>query len=303
VPLAAAGLLCIAREGMCMLDLFERMQGRCPDLLTPQEFEACVCTERLRARRIDAVFTVALFTPAGSGEPLAALSALASLAWAASRIARGSDGKGLVNWGGAPGLAVLLLDTPLDNAQRVCDAVEKAYLAPDEPQRDVPALRIERWTYPETPAAIEEAEQRGLQPGAQRRSPLRWSGLGTPLPSWKRAFDIVLSSVVLLVFLPLLALIAVYIWVVSPGPILFRQERVGYLGTLFTCLKFRTMVHNADTGRHRDHYRTLVQSGAQAGSDKSATAMVKLEDDPQIIPAGWILRSLGLDEPAPAHPV
>ena len=68
-----------------------------------------------------------------------------------------------------------------------------------------------------------------------------------PLKDWraakKAAFDIVVGSLVLLILSPLLALIALAIRLDSPGPVLFRQPRLGFNNRLFTCYKFRTMHH------------------------------------------------------------
>ena len=61
----------------------------------------------------------------------------------------------------------------------------------------------------------------------------------------KRAFDLVATVVALLVLAPLLAVIALLIKLDSPGPVFFRQERVGQLGKLFRIHKFRTMVADA----------------------------------------------------------
>ncbi len=108
------------------------------------------------------------------------------------------------------------------------------------------------------------------------------------VPVWKRALDIVLVLVSSPILLPLGALIGVAIKVVSPGPTIFRQERVGYLGKRFMCLKFRTMVVNADTGVHEGHLARLITSDRP---------MVKLDnEDRRLIPGGRWLRALGLDE-------
>ena len=77
---------------------------------------------------------------------------------------------------------------------------------------------------------------------AMRRNPLQ-SVLNRAV---KRGFDIVFSSV-FLIFYPLIYIpVAIAIKITSPGPVYFRQERTGYLGKSFKCLKFRTMRVNAD---------------------------------------------------------
>ena len=93
--------------------------------------------------------------------------------------------------------------------------------------------------------------------------------------------------------LPLLALLAalVYSWIklVSPGPVLFRQVRVGRGGQRFTLYKFRSMHHGADTGFHQAHVERLI---------RSRQPLVKLDahGDPRLIRGGVLLRALGLDE-------
>ena len=76
---------------------------------------------------------------------------------------------------------------------------------------------------------------------------------------------------------------------VSPGPVFFRQERVGFLGRRFKLLKFRTMRVGANLQVHQDHFKQLIVSNA---------AMVKLDSlhDTRLIPGGWLLRASGLDE-------
>jgi lipopolysaccharide/colanic/teichoic acid biosynthesis glycosyltransferase len=109
------------------------------------------------------------------------------------------------------------------------------------------------------------------------------------IAAWKRALDLTLILLAAPLWLPLMLVIAVIIKIVSPGPALFRQERIGYLGRRFTCFKFRTMLVNADVSVHQGHLARLMGSNAP---------MKKLDStrDPRVIPCGLTLRTLGLDE-------
>ena len=84
-------------------------------------------------------------------------------------------------------------------------------------------------------------------------------------------------------------IVAVLIKLGSPGPVFFRQPRVGSKGHEFVCFKFRTMRINADSDSHRRHTQELI---------RSQTPMEKLDArrDPRLIPFGSVLRVTGLDE-------
>lgn len=109
------------------------------------------------------------------------------------------------------------------------------------------------------------------------------------LPAWKRGLDLCLILGTSPLWLPLMFLISLLIKLVSPGPALFRQQRIGYHGRHFTCFKFRTMRVNADTGVHQGHFSRLMDSNLP---------MQKLDaaGDPRLIAFGLWLRSLGIDE-------
>ena len=106
---------------------------------------------------------------------------------------------------------------------------------------------------------------------------------------WKRTLDVLLILLALPFLIPLALLIAIIIRSVSTGPVLFRQERVGYLGRRFMCFKFRTMFVDANTAMHQGHLHHLMNSN---------TPMMKMDSrgDPRIIPFGLFLRASGLDE-------
>src|SRR5579864_4738737 len=82
----------------------------------------------------------------------------------------------------------------------------------------------------------------------------------TGIPGWKRVLDLTLILLVLPGLLLLGALVALVIKLGSPGPIFFRQRRVGYKGREFVCFKFRTMSVNAETDSHRRHTQELIKS-------------------------------------------
>lgn len=108
------------------------------------------------------------------------------------------------------------------------------------------------------------------------------------IPWWKRTLDILCILVAMPVLTLLGLVIAAIIKIVSPGPVFFQQERIGYRGRPFMCFKFRTMAVNADTGVHRGHLEDLMASNRP---------MNKLDaGDPRVIPGGIWLRALGLDE-------
>ncbi len=82
--------------------------------------------------------------------------------------------------------------------------------------------------------------------------------MGRPIPLWKRFLDILGALVGLILFSPLFLLIALFIKIVSPGPVFFRQERIGYLGKPFTFWKFRTM-HVNNNAKGTKQYRATHQ--------------------------------------------
>lgn len=101
----------------------------------------------------------------------------------------------------------------------------------------------------------------------------------------KRATDIVLSGFAILVTLPLLALIAILVRAEGPGPVLFRQTRVGRDGQQFTMLKFRTMCVDAE--------ERLLELQAHS---EGAGLLFKMRDDPRVTRTGKVLRKYSLDE-------
>jgi len=113
----------------------------------------------------------------------------------------------------------------------------------------------------------------------------------------KRAIDLAVSGAGLLALSPLFLLIAVAIKLTSKGPVLFRQQRVGQYGKLFTVLKFRSMYVNNDHSVHRDYVTKLIADQAERKAASGSTnGIYKLTNDRRITSLGRILRRTSLDE-------
>ena len=101
----------------------------------------------------------------------------------------------------------------------------------------------------------------------------------------KRAIDILVSSIGLALLFPLMLLIAAFIKLTSPGPVLFAQERAGRSGQPFTLYKFRSMKEGAE-----EEKEGLVSLNEAKG------VFFKMRQDPRLTPLGKILRRTSLDE-------
>ncbi|KAA6458002.1 sugar transferase [Acidobacteria bacterium AB60] len=111
----------------------------------------------------------------------------------------------------------------------------------------------------------------------------------------KRSIDFAVSAVGLTLLSPVFLAIAAAIKLTSKGPILFRQERVGQYGKLFTVLKFRSMFVGNDHSIHKDYVVKLIRNQAQP-TNSGGSGVYKLTNDRRITPVGRILRRLSLDE-------
>lgn len=109
----------------------------------------------------------------------------------------------------------------------------------------------------------------------------------------KRGLDRVGAAALLVVTAPLLAVIALAIRLDSPGPVLFRQRRIGLRGRPFTVLKFRSMEDGADPEPHRKYVEGLVTGEKETANGNGA---FKLTEDDRITRVGGWLRRTSMDE-------
>jgi lipopolysaccharide/colanic/teichoic acid biosynthesis glycosyltransferase len=115
------------------------------------------------------------------------------------------------------------------------------------------------------------------------------------LNALKRTLDITVAAGLLVALAPLFLLIAALVKLKSPGPVFFRQVRVGEFGKPFTMLKFRTMRVNNDHAIHKEFVSKLISGSTPSGGDTASTPF-KIVNDPRVTAVGRLLRKTSLDE-------
>jgi lipopolysaccharide/colanic/teichoic acid biosynthesis glycosyltransferase len=111
----------------------------------------------------------------------------------------------------------------------------------------------------------------------------------------KRVLDIMLSLILLCALGIVMLLIVAAIRLDSPGPVIFRQKRVGCGGVEFELYKFRSMYTNCDDGVHREAYRRYM-SGEHLDRTAGTDMPYKLADDPRVTRVGRFIRQSSIDE-------
>jgi lipopolysaccharide/colanic/teichoic acid biosynthesis glycosyltransferase len=109
-----------------------------------------------------------------------------------------------------------------------------------------------------------------------------------------RSADVAFGTLALALASPLLAVSAAVIKMTSPGPVFFRQTRIGLHGKPFTILKLRTMRVGGDDRAWRELCRRELEDPEAAAGTRDG--IFKLQDDPRVTSAGRILRRLSIDE-------
>jgi lipopolysaccharide/colanic/teichoic acid biosynthesis glycosyltransferase len=113
-------------------------------------------------------------------------------------------------------------------------------------------------------------------------------GIAGRFPLWKRTLDLCFVFLTMCVWLPLMILVMCLIKLVSPGPALYRQQRIGFRARPFMIFKFRSMKVDAETQTHEEYVGKLM---------RSESPLTKLDsNDPRLISVGRFLRATGLDE-------
>lgn len=253
-------------------------------VLPEESFHRAFHRERLLADRGHRRFCVAIFRLPAHGFRAARDPDIAKVLLLHTRL---TDDVGFLH---GSALGVLLRETEPHGADTFCkrvagdlskigaDAAWRVFCYPHAPEPDSAA-----------PGAGTGRNGGGKNAGSDTQGDDAQPLLARPLPGWKRLFDIVGAAAALVVSAPIIGLAGAMIKLASPGPVFFRQERVGHLGRRFMCWKLRTMHVGAETTSHQRHVQGLIRSDS---------AMTKLDGsrDARVFAVGRILRVTAIDE-------
>lgn len=260
--------------------LWSRRTRWTPLLLNQRQFQRVLSKERVRADRTDEAFGFIILRLTEFKRIRGDTIKLAKLL---HRRLRETDEKGHLGKGR---LGVVLPATDSRGTELVLESILDLAL-----QADL-KLEGESFVYPnptdsEPPRRFHEEVREALQESRQPQSnrPVPVAMMVGAYPTWKRALDIAGASFGLVLASPIMVIAAAMIRLTSPGPILFHQQRMGYLGQQFTILKLRTMVSNAEE----------LKDGLLEMNERDGPAF-KMKRDPRITTVGRLLRSTGLDE-------
>ncbi len=150
-------------------------------------------------------------------------------------------------------------------------------------------LSDKRYPRKDASTSTHTSKKRGQKPQPPRIKPRGFNFEGLNGELTKRLFDITFSLLVLILFFPVYIVLALLIALSSEGPIFYLQERVGKNYRVFNCIKFRTMVTNAD-----EILAQMMETCPEMRDEFNST--FKLKDDPRITKVGHFLRITSLDE-------
>ena len=125
---------------------------------------------------------------------------------------------------------------------------------------------------------------------------LRRFDLAGPETVVKRFVDVLGAAAGLALLSPLFAVLAIAVRATSPGPAIYRSERVGRHGRRFRMYKFRTMRDGNDPRAHEQYLKEHIREGRPAEITDSGIRIYKPRRDPRVTPLGAWLRKLSLDE-------
>ena len=182
-------------------------------------------------------------------------------------------------------------ETSPEDSKRIVDAIAARYTQ----QTPRASLMVLIWAYPdnETSESIQRFQTPGIQ--ALDATAAEVTRELCVLPTWKRVLDLTGSSLGLLLSSPLFLCVALLIKWLSPGPVFFRQKRIGFNGKPFFMYKFRSMHTGVNVDVHREYIRKLIRETRRETAD-AEVPMYKILNDNRVIPGGHLIRNTSIDE-------
>jgi exopolysaccharide biosynthesis polyprenyl glycosylphosphotransferase len=252
------------------------------EVLLGRQFIHRLRLEKLRADRSKTPLSIALFlmSPADGNARRGTRHMLKHLC----TVTRETDIKGVTDAGT---LGLILPDTD-ETGTRIC--LEKILRTNGRVRCSVVAA-----TYPDRlfEAVLNQAQGRPdpLCMDLAEEAPYRFA------QAVKRGVDILGALFAILLFLPVMLAAAAAIKIFSPGPVIFKQNRLGWRGKKFSCYKFRSMYCHADDRVHREFVTNLIEGRLEkVNQGEEKNPFYKIKDDVRITRVGKILRKLSLDE-------
>ena len=167
---------------------------------------------------------------------------------------------------------------------KIENSIEKAL--PDDFRGE---LSVSYICFPEVNASGESGQDLSVYPEFKPNNPKKITE-----NILKRGMDITIAVIMLLFAFPMFILFSLLIKIDSPGPVFFRQKRVGFGGRQFTFLKFRSMYIDNDESVHKDFIKDFIN--AKNSEAPGETKTFKIVKDSRITPMGRFLRKTSLDE-------
>jgi lipopolysaccharide/colanic/teichoic acid biosynthesis glycosyltransferase len=255
-------------------------------LLEDRIFRGALVRERKRADRSNRPLALLLVTlderTLSSSEEARAVVAGVIAAKHETHMAGWFDGRRTL------GLIVPEAPTPVSSSARELEARVRRELEHRLDQAALARLTIQVHAHPNPEGERLEALPAVDSLLPRRKRTMLYEGL-------KRTLDLAGSLALLAVLWPVFLVVAALAKLTSPGPVFFRQVRVGEGMKPFTMLKFRTMHVNASHAVHLEFVSSFIKSGPQA-QEAGKNGAFKMMNDPRVTPVGRILRKTSLDE-------
>src|ERR1700722_1602814 len=262
------------------------------DVLSQEAFHKVISLERRRTERSRKPFLLMLLEMGENASAGSSGKQLKKLLTALASSTRETDVAGWYEEGRVMG--VMFTEIGLDDRETIVSTMISRLSEILRSRLSLEKLRISFHLFPEDwdQDVPKRPSNPALYPDLDRREDSRRFASGL-----KRAMDVTVSALALLLGAPVFFAIAVAIKATSKGPIFFRQQRVGQHGTHFEFLKFRSMQVGNDSNIHKQYVTNLIAGKAERHpSDGNGAGVFKLTKDPRITRVGGFLRRTSLDE-------